>query len=74
MVEGDDQPGTGVIVYDPASSVVVERLDFVEVDRFTELVLIDSTRTLVANKSGLIVTYTLPPQYFLLAKCCDRDL
>ncbi len=47
------------------------------VDELSSFVVIDSTRLLVSARPGKpnsIITYTLPPVYFDMPKCCDRDL
>ncbi len=50
-------------------------LSSIEVHDFSPLAVIDSARLLVAlNPSQQLTTYSLPPQYFALPKCCDRDL
>ncbi len=51
----------------------VERIESIDRQKFTPLVLIDSIRTLVTPHNAEFVTFTLPAQYFPLPKCCDRD-
>ncbi len=59
---------------DPSTSDV-QRLDFIPEAPIAERwVLNDSTRTLICTSDDKLITFTLPPQYFLLPKCCDRDL
>ncbi len=54
----------------------IERLDQLrDINRKERLLLLDGSRTLMTfTASGDFLTYTLPPQYFPNAKCCDRDL
>ncbi len=59
--------------FDPLTSDI-QRLDFIEPTSAIYYVLVDSTRTLITTSHEQLITYTLPPQYFLLPKCCDRDL
>ncbi len=65
-----------MFVIDP-SAPVSERLDQLrDVNNIADrLLLLDDTRMLLTiTASGEFLTYTLPPEYFLVAKCCDRDL
>ncbi len=73
IAEEDNHSKARVVAYDPICRWAL-RLDDVEVDSFCSLVLVDSTQTLVSTKSQKLVTFTLPSYYFLLPKCCDRDL
>ncbi len=62
-----------VIVLDPITADM-QPLDFVlESDLSDGFVLDDSSRTLICTKANQLISYTLPPQYFLLPKCCDRN-
>ncbi len=77
-VHDEESDACVVVAYDPITAAV-ERLDYMEVDLSSRLVLIDSTRTLIARNphraaSAVISAYTLPPHYFRLPRCCDRDL
>ncbi len=59
--------------FDPITSKL-ERIESIALDAGEPLVLIDSTRTLITQSLGVITAFTLPPQYFALKKCCERDL
>ncbi len=67
-----------LIVYDRTGSTGsdYEFVGQIDCELIFDLVLIDSIRTLVTSDavSKRLFTLTLPPQYFLLPKCCDRDL
>ncbi len=60
-----------VYAFDPVTSDL-HRLDSASL---SSLLLIDSARVLIAAyKDSLLTSYTLPPQYFSLPKCCASDL
>ncbi len=61
-----------MVAYDLRNSSF-ERVEYLDLWD-TGFVLIDSTRTLITTNRAGVITYTLPPQYFPLPKCCDRDL
>ncbi len=60
-------------VRDPQTGAI-EALGF-EFDWCAGAVVMDSIHTLVTitTRDSNLVTHTLPPQYFPLPKCCDRD-
>ncbi len=75
LYPGDRYAQTFIHSYDPTTRQV-ERLDGLGTDVSSLAKLNETARTFVCTDSKLdsIVTYTLPPQFFALPKCCARDL
>ncbi len=62
-----------VYAFDPITSDL-QQLDILPIDSHAPFVLIERDRLLVATNGRTIISCTLPPHYFSLPKCCDRDL
>ncbi len=68
-----------IYCFDPASSAVelipgtFRATSNASIDSVAQLIIIESTRTLVVSSSLSIMTYTLPPNCFPLPRCCERD-
>ncbi len=78
-VDDSETSGIGIsdlFVVDPGLISGVERLDQLRgFNMHQQLLLLDTNRTLMTfTASGDFLSYTLPSQYFPVAKCCDRDL
>ncbi len=52
----------------------VKRLENLVVDSRMSFAVDETSRTFVSGGRGFLVTYTLPPELFLLPKCCADDL
>ncbi len=66
---------TALYVFDPVTLDVDWVHNTRRSDRSLTFVVVDSSRTIVtAERDGTLIVYALPPQYFPLPKCCDRDL
>ncbi len=64
-----------MFVLDPnRSDDRMKRLPDLYVNSDERFFVCDSSHTLITYLDGQFITYTLPPEYFLLPKCCDRDL
>ncbi len=74
----DDLESAVIVVLDPTTGImhVLDDLDAAGLLPMTDeqLFIIDHSHTLVAFAYNSIICQTLPPQYFPLPKCCDRDL
>ncbi len=70
----DRQMKMYVRTYDPITCQVVERLQWLGARITCDARLDEAARTFVCGTYADVVTYTLPPQYFRVPHCCDRDL
>ncbi len=59
--------------FDPITSNL-ERIKSIATNGCSRLLLLDSTRTLITVDLSVITTFTLPPEYFAVQRCCERDL
>ncbi len=58
--------------FDPRTSTL-ERLPYLDRGSREYWLLVDAARMIITTNTGVLTTYTLPPQFFHLPKCCDRD-